>query len=64
MLFLKSIYISYGVDTAGLGDFSDPHILVMSSYDEPWKTHERRDEVLVRRVKNGEGHWSGPWVMS
>ena len=50
---------SKGVDAAGLRAVSDPQILVMTSYDEPWKTEGRRDEVMLRRV--GEEHWSGPW---
>ena len=55
------MHVFKGVAEEGLGSESDPHVSVMTSYDHPWTTEGRRDEVMIRRIR-GEGEvWIGPW---
>ena len=45
----------------GLSPVTDKHLLIMANYDAPWTTEGRRDEVMLRKMEEGDGQWRGPW---
>ena len=50
------------MDAEGSTPVSDQQLLIRTSYDAPWTTEGRRDEVMIRKMEEGEGQWRGPWI--
>ena len=42
------------IEAEGLENQIRKHQLVLASYDEPWKTEGRRDEILVQKLNGGD----------
>lgn len=42
------------IEAEGLENQIRKHQLVLASYDEPWKTEDRRDEILVQKLNGGD----------
>ena len=42
------------IKAEGLENQIRKHQLILASYDEPWKTEGRRDEILVQKLNGGD----------
>ena len=53
-IFIFYVFTFQMIEAEGLENQIRKHQLVLASYDEPWKTEGRRDEILVQKLNGGD----------